>query len=168
MPPENADALNLISAWFYTRQPNFTKMKWSCLSFTRTSGFVQEVRRACEPDQHVETGRDWEHVVGFYATRRGTGTSERGGGWEAAFEDREIGGRAGFFGRCLRSVARDTRQKIVSRDHKLSVRRQCSSLTLTRSNLYYEPKGESAERPKPYYDKTSMDHLMGHSTRLKI
>ena len=34
---------------------------------------------------------------------------------------------------------------MVSRDHKLSVWRQCSLLTLTRSNLYYEPKGESAE-----------------------
>ena len=34
---------------------------------------------------------------------------------------------------------------MVSRDHKLSIRRQCSLLTLTRSNLYYEPKGESAE-----------------------
>ncbi len=35
--------------------------------------------------------------------------------------------------------------KMVSKDHKLSVRRQCALLTLTRSNLYYEPKGESAE-----------------------
>ena len=34
---------------------------------------------------------------------------------------------------------------MVSRDHKLSVWRQCSLLTLARSNLYYEPKGESAE-----------------------
>ena len=34
---------------------------------------------------------------------------------------------------------------MVSRDHKLSVRRQCSLLTVTRSNLYHEPKGESAE-----------------------
>ena len=34
---------------------------------------------------------------------------------------------------------------MVSRDHKLSVRRQCALLTLSRSNLYYEPKGESAE-----------------------
>ena len=34
---------------------------------------------------------------------------------------------------------------MVSRDHKLSVRRQCSLRSLTRSNLYYEPKGESAE-----------------------
>ena len=34
---------------------------------------------------------------------------------------------------------------MVSRDHKLSVRRQCNLLTLTRSNLYYSPKGESAQ-----------------------
>ncbi len=34
---------------------------------------------------------------------------------------------------------------MVSKDHKLSVRRQCALLTLTRSNLYYQPMGESAE-----------------------
>ena len=34
---------------------------------------------------------------------------------------------------------------MMSKDHKLSVRRQCVLLTLARSNLYYEPKGESAE-----------------------
>ena len=34
---------------------------------------------------------------------------------------------------------------MVGKDHKLSVRRQCKLLTLTRSNLYYQPKGESAE-----------------------
>jgi len=33
---------------------------------------------------------------------------------------------------------------MVSKDHKLSVRRQCSLLTLTPTNLYYQPKGESA------------------------
>jgi len=52
---------------------------------------------------------------------------------------------SGIFGQCLGSVARDARQKMVSRDHNLSIRRQCSLLPLTRSNLYYEPKGESAE-----------------------
>jgi len=34
---------------------------------------------------------------------------------------------------------------MVSKDHKLSIRRQCALLTLTRSTLYYQPKGESAE-----------------------
>lgn len=34
---------------------------------------------------------------------------------------------------------------MVSKEHRLSLRRQCTLLTLSRSNLYYEPKGESAE-----------------------
>jgi len=34
---------------------------------------------------------------------------------------------------------------MVSRDHDLSVRRQCGLLPLARTNLYYQPKGESAE-----------------------
>ena len=34
---------------------------------------------------------------------------------------------------------------MVSKDHNLSVRRQCRLLSLVRSNLYYQPKGESAE-----------------------
>ena len=34
---------------------------------------------------------------------------------------------------------------MVSKDHDLSVRRQCGLLSLVRSNLYYQLKGESAE-----------------------
>lgn len=34
---------------------------------------------------------------------------------------------------------------MVSKDHVVSVRRQCKLLTLVRSNLYYQPKGESAK-----------------------
>ena len=34
---------------------------------------------------------------------------------------------------------------MMNEDHQLSIRRQCALRTLTRSNLYYEPKGESAE-----------------------
>ena len=30
---------------------------------------------------------------------------------------------------------------MVSKDNRLSVRRQCGLLTLARSNLYYQPKG---------------------------
>ena len=38
------------------------------------------------------------------------------------------------------------RQKAVKQDHpRLSVRRQCSLLSLTRSTLYYQPRGETAE-----------------------
>jgi len=34
---------------------------------------------------------------------------------------------------------------MVSKDYELSVRRQCVLLSLARSNLYYQPKGESTE-----------------------
>jgi len=34
---------------------------------------------------------------------------------------------------------------MVSKDHDLSIRRQCGLLLLARSNLYYRPKGESAD-----------------------
>jgi len=37
---------------------------------------------------------------------------------------------------------------MVSRDHDLSVRRQCRLLSLVRSNLYYRPRGENAENLK--------------------
>ncbi|WP_408015032.1 IS3 family transposase [Roseovarius gahaiensis] len=50
-----------------------------------------------------------------------------------------------FLANGLGSTARDARQKMVSKDHELSQRRQCTLLQLSRSTLYYQPKGESAE-----------------------
>ncbi|WP_245815234.1 IS3 family transposase [Shimia gijangensis] len=50
-----------------------------------------------------------------------------------------------FLADASQQFARNARQKMVSKDHKLSMRRQCALLMLSRSNLYYEPKGESAE-----------------------
>lgn len=34
---------------------------------------------------------------------------------------------------------------MASKDHEISQRRQCTLLQLSRSTLYYQPKGESAE-----------------------
>ena len=51
-----------------------------------------------------------------------------------------------FFITSLCSTGREWRQKAVMRDHpKLSIRRQCKLLSLSRSGLYYQPVGESAE-----------------------
>ncbi len=75
-----------------------------------------------------------------------SGCGQYGRDREIAFQDRSACRRAGFLGRCLVSTARDARQKMVSKDHKLSLRRQCALLTLTRSNLDYPPKGESTEK----------------------
>ena len=65
---------------------------------------------------------------------------------------------------------------MVSKGHKLSVRRQCALLTLARSNLYYEPKGESAENLRfmaiidkhfletPWYGSRQMARYMKRNT----
>ena len=54
-----------------------------------------------------------------------------------------------IFCRSLQSHSRRWRQKAVKHDHPdLSVRRQCSLLSLARSGLYYQPCGESAENLK--------------------
>nr|WP_319390402.1 IS3 family transposase [uncultured Cohaesibacter sp.] len=51
-----------------------------------------------------------------------------------------------FLSQASGSAGREWRQKAVKHDHpKLSVRRQCTLLSLTRSSLYYQPVGESAE-----------------------
>ncbi|WP_246100937.1 IS3 family transposase [Palleronia caenipelagi] len=50
-----------------------------------------------------------------------------------------------FLAEASHQPSRDARQKMVSRDHKLSLRKQCELLRLSRSRLYYQPVGESAE-----------------------
>ena len=44
------------------------------------------------------------------------------------------------------SIPLSARQKMVRKDHKLSVRRQCALQAVARSKPYYQPKGESAEK----------------------
>ncbi|MFG6569951.1 IS3 family transposase [Sulfitobacter sp. 1A13679] len=54
-----------------------------------------------------------------------------------------------FLSGSLQSRPRHWRQKAVKKDHPdLSLRRQCSLLSLARSTLYYQPRGESAENLK--------------------
>ena len=43
-------------------------------------------------------------------------------------------------------MSKDRRQMCIERNHsRISLRRQCQMLSLSRSNLYYQPKGESAK-----------------------
>jgi hypothetical protein len=53
---------------------------------------------------------------------------------------------------------------MVGKDHKLGVRRQCALLTLARSNLYYEPKGESTENLlfMGIIDKQFLEMVLSH------
>ena len=58
----------------------------------------------------------------------------------------ELNRGAGFLFARARSMSRSERRAMVGRDHPaLSLSRQCRLLSLGRSSLYYEPKGESAE-----------------------
>ena len=51
-----------------------------------------------------------------------------------------------FLSRGVRSMSRSERRAMVERDHPaLSLRRQCRLLSIRRSSLYCEPKGENAE-----------------------
>ena len=62
---------------------------------------------------------------------------------------------------------RSTGQKMVSQEHKPSVRRQCALLTPARSNLNYEPKGESAGNLRfmetPWYGSRQMARFVQRS-----
>ncbi|MDA8586318.1 IS3 family transposase [Rhodobacteraceae bacterium] len=49
-----------------------------------------------------------------------------------------------FLANASHQFARDARQKMVSWDHRLSMRKQCELLQLSRSRLYYQSVGESA------------------------
>ena len=74
---------------------------------------------------------------------------ERGSGGRdprPARQDRPADGGAGFFGTRAQTMSRSARRAMVRRnDPALSLSRQCSILSISRSSLYYRPKGESAE-----------------------
>jgi|GEM_PF-7032872 len=62
-------------------------------------------------------------------------------------EDWPTCGGTGFFSQRLGSVARNARQKMVSRDHKLSVRRQCGLLSIARQVMLASSRGAGAVEP---------------------
>ena len=50
-----------------------------------------------------------------------------------------------FFQRGFAALSRPARRNLVERDGALSIRRQCALLGISRSSVYYAPRGESAE-----------------------
>ena len=50
-----------------------------------------------------------------------------------------------FFQRGLQAMSRPARRNLVDRDGALSIRRQCELMGISRSSVYYAPRGESAE-----------------------
>ena len=63
----------------------------------------------------------------------------------SALEDWRVDGGAGFFSAGVAALSRSERLRMLERDGELSERRQCRLLGISRSSLYYTPKGESPE-----------------------
>ena len=72
---------------------------------------------------------------------------QRGRDREAAFEDRAVGGGTGSFSECLASISRDARQKMVSKDHDVSQRRQWA-------------------RPHSWWSQADQDHPLHAGSRI--
>ncbi|RAK25966.1 putative transposase [Falsochrobactrum ovis] len=99
-----------------------------------------------EPDHAVETASRREPGQG--ARRQGFRCAGRPGsrGDEAARQDRSARRRAGFFGQGLRSLSLDRRRMMIDPDHeRLSIRRQCELVSISRASFYRQPAGESPE-----------------------
>ena len=62
-----------------------------------------------------------------------------------AREDRRAHGRAGFLSARVRTLSRAERMRMILPGGRLDLWRQCVLLGVSRSSLYYRPKGEGAE-----------------------
>ncbi|WP_223998800.1 IS3 family transposase [Aureimonas sp. SA4125] len=101
---------------------------------------------------HPNVVGQWKRLaIENMATAFGGGVAETAQDRDAEFE--KLHAKIGqlvverdFLQKGLRSMSRDRRQAGIEKDHpRLSVRRQCRLLSLTRSTLYATPAGESAE-----------------------
>ena len=105
---------------------------------------------------------------------------KRGGDQRALCQDRRTDGGKGFFVQSARSLSVKARRATIEPKHpRLSSRRQCRLMSLNRSTLYYEPKGESEENLQlmrrldeqflktPYYGSRQMVyHLKRRGSRV--
>ncbi|WP_147095005.1 hypothetical protein [Roseovarius sp. TE539] len=90
-----------------------------------------------DDDQRLEENGDQEHGIGIWREGRGRPVDLTEGGGKTARQDRPTRRGTGFFGRCLQSHPRPWRRKEVKKEHRdLSVRRQCSLLSLGRPSLH--------------------------------
>src|SRR5207237_10052178 len=100
-------------------------------------GARQAVRRAPQPDLHVEAGVHPERRASV-RQRRGDAERERRqrARGAAAQEDRGADGRARFFSQRARASSLTERRTMIDRESRvLSVRRQCELLRVSRSGL---------------------------------
>lgn len=110
-------------------------------AFTRRGSVSEQVSMADVDKLHSKIG---QLVVerDFLAPSRQHAAHAPAGQW---MPRNSCSGRAPLVTLPLARHCRSTGQKMVSRDHKLSMRKQCELLQLSRSRLYYQPVGESTQ-----------------------
>src|SRR6266852_3062835 len=94
-----------------------------------------------EPDLRLEEAAFGTRgdVVRFRWRRRSSGQAARGRG--DLREDRRADGGARFFSAEVRKMSAPDRRALLDRDHgKLSIRRQCTLLSVARSGVYRLPR----------------------------
>ena len=98
-----------------------------------------------EPGEYLEAAGHRRVGRGLRQRQSISPIGVRGDGPEPACEDRRADGGAGFSSARVPTLSRAERQQMVDRDDALSISRQCALLGISRSSVYYRPRGESAE-----------------------
>ena len=98
------------------------------------------------PDSSLEEGSDGGYRRCLQQRPRPEGQERRCPGRPVIPGDRPVEGRAGFLGGEVRSMSRAHRREMVDREHpSLPIVRQCALLGVSRSSLYYRPRGASED-----------------------
>ena len=110
---------------------------------------VQEI--AARHEVHPNQVSTWKRQAvdgldDIFANAKGSRPSEQGDHDPGpAREDRRVDGGTGFFSARVGTLSRAVRLEMVERNGMLSISRQCALLGISRSSVYYTPRGESAE-----------------------
>ena len=97
------------------------------------------------PGGHLEAAGGRGVGRGVRPRRIARPVGARGDDPRPAREGRRVDDGTGFFSAGVAALSRPARRNLVDRDGALSIRRQCVLLGISRSSVYYAPRGESAE-----------------------
>src|SRR6266849_4848804 len=105
------------------------------------SGPCATLRGPSEPELRLEEAASGARGQGVRFRWRGGSRTQAARGRGALREDRRADGGARFFSAEVRKMSAPDRRALLDRDHgKLSVRRQCTLLSVARSGVYRPPR----------------------------
>ena len=101
-----------------------------------------QARGPSEPGGHLEAAGGRGIGRGVRPRRIARPVGARGDDPRPAREDRRVDDGTGFFSAGVAAMSRPARRNLVDRDGALSIRRQCELMGISRSSVYYAPRGE--------------------------